>query len=137
MKVLYLASVRWAFNGGELVVTHGVLPWKKSHIQIPVFDIYDSSVTNAFWGHYLHFGHIAIRRTEGMTSHIGERYLGSAVDFSATVNQYVQEFKRSQKVNPNNGKDITLELERLSYLKNIGSLTEEEFEKMKKKLIDN
>lgn len=136
MSVLYLASVRWTFNGSELVVSNGVLPWKKSRIQIPIFDIYDSSVTNAFWGHYLHFGHIAIRRTEGVTSHISERFLRNAVEFSATVNQYVQDYKKKQNANPNTGKDITLELERLSYLKSIGSLTEEEYETLKKRLIE-
>lgn len=138
LNVLYLASVTWTFNGGELQVTQGVLPWNKSRIQIPIFDIYDSSVSSGFLGHYLNFGHISIRRTEGMTSQLSESYLGKAVNFSGIVNQYVQEYKKGQNLvntNPGQTSDVGLELQRLVDLKNTGVLTEEEFERLKKKLI--
>jgi membrane protein YdbS with pleckstrin-like domain len=139
LKVLYIASITWSFNGGELHVTKGFLPWKKTRIQIPIFDIYDSSVSIGFLGHYLNFGHISIRRTEGITSQFSERYLGSAVHFSGIVNQYVQEYKKGQNpVSTNHGqvRDIGLELQRLVDLKNSGALTEDEYEKLKKKLIN-
>lgn len=64
-KLLYLASVKWTFNGDELLVTRGILPWKKTRIQIPIFNIYDSSGSSGFLGHYLNFAHIGIRRLKG------------------------------------------------------------------------
>ncbi|MFW0739764.1 hypothetical protein [Flavobacterium sp. T12S277] len=141
MNILYLASITWSFNGGELHIIKGVLPWNKTHIQIPIFDIYDSSVSSGFLGHYLNFGHISIRRTEGMTSHLSERYLGRAVCFSGIVNQYVQEYKKGQnsaKINHGQSSDdIGLELQRLVDFKKSGALTEEEFDLLKKKLIDS
>lgn len=140
LTVLNLASVRWSFNGGELLVTKGFLPWKKTHIQIPIFDIYDSSVSSGFMGHYLNFAHISIRRTEGMTSQLSERNLRSAVFFSGIVNQYVQEYKKEQNTTSQNQprkSDVSLELQRLADLKNTGAITQEEFERLKRKLIDS
>lgn len=140
LTVINLASIRWTFNGGELLVTRGFLPWNKTHIQIPIFDIYDSSVSSGFLGHYLNFGHIGIRRTEGMTSQLSERSLYGAVNFSGILNRYVQEYKKGQNLKSGNDKqagDIGMELQRLVDLKNTGVLNEQEFEKLKRKLIDS
>lgn len=138
VKLLQLASVKWTFNGDELHVTRGFLPWNKTRIQIPIFDIYDSSVSSGFLGHYLNFGHISIRRTEGMTSQLSERHLGRAVHFSGIVNQYVQEYKKGKNdVNIIQGHedDLVIKLQRLVDLKNSGALSEEEFAELKKRLI--
>lgn len=140
LTVLNLASVHWSFNGGELRVTKGFLPWNKTHIQIPIFDIYDSSVSSGFIGHYLNFAHISIRRTEGMTSQLSERNLYGAVNFSGIVNQHVQEYKKGQNLKGSSAiqaGDVGMELQRLVDLKNTGVLNEEEFERLKRKLIDS
>lgn len=140
LTVLNLASVRWSFNGGELRVTKGFLPWNKTHIQIPIFDIYDSSVSSGFMGHYLNFAHISIRRTEGMTSQLSESYLAKAAGFSSVLNKFVQDYKKDQSFvnkNPAQTSDVGLELQRLVDLKNTGVLNEEEFERLKRKLIDS
>lgn len=139
MKILNLASVSWTFNGRELQVRRGVLSWKKTLIQIPIFDIYDSSISNGFLGHYLNFGHISIRRTEGMTSQLSERHMAGALNFSGHVNHCVQEYKKGQNlVNSVKGesKDVVMMIQRLVDLKNTGVLSEEEFERLKKKVIE-
>jgi|GEM_PF-4406616 len=140
IKLLYLSSVKWTFNGGELQVSRGFLPWKKTHIQIPIFDIYDSSVSSGFLGHYLNFANISIRRTEGMTSQLSDSHLARAVTFSGILNQYVQEYKKGKNADSKNDVpviDLSQEIQKLTDLKNTGAITQEEFEKLKKKLIDS
>ena len=135
LKLVYLSSVTWIFNGNELWVVRGVFPWNKTRIQIPIFDLYDSAVYNNFLGHYLNFGHIRIRRTEGLTSQIQENYLAKAVNFSQTLNLYIQEYKK-RNTNQSQKSDLGMELQRLVDLKDTGAITGEEFEKLKKRLID-
>ncbi|RUT70261.1 SHOCT domain-containing protein [Flavobacterium cupreum] len=140
IKVLNFASIAWSFDGAELLVTRGILPWNKTRIQIPIFDLYDSVVSSGFLGHYLNFGHIGIRRTEGVTSQMGETHLSKAVHFSGIVNQYIQEYKSSRnplKTVHDEVSNIGIELQRLVDLKNSGALTEEEYERLKKKLMDS
>lgn len=139
LKLVYLSSVTWIFNGNELWVVRGIFPWNKTQIQIPIFDLYDSIVYSNFLGHYLNFGHIRIRRTEGVTSQIQETYLAKAVNFSETLNLYIQEYKKSRNlidVNQIQKSDLGIELQRLVDLRDTGAITGEEFEKLKKRLID-
>lgn len=139
LKVLYLSSITWIFRGNELRIVRGFLPWNKTQLQIPIFDLYDSSVSIVFIGHYLDFGHIEIRRTEGVTSKIHETYLAKAVSFSEMLNLYIQEYKKScSLVNSNQvcNRDLGIELQRLVDLRDTGAITSVEFERLKKRLID-
>lgn len=137
-KTLSLLSVRWALTAHNLIITSGFLPWKKVYLQVPVFDIYEAYMTYGTLGHFLNYGNIFIRRTEGSTSQLSSTNMASARKFQEQVNRVVQEYKvRKNSVKLGHIQDsITKELRELCALKSGGMISEEEFSLLKRKIIN-
>ncbi|MCE7042796.1 SHOCT domain-containing protein [Dyadobacter sp. CY312] len=141
IKLISLGSVRWTLSPAGLYVTRGILPWTKIQMQIPIFDIYESLVSFGMFGHFLGYGHISIRRTEGVTSVIGETSMTGAKEFSGQINQLVQDYKMRKNTLIVNqayaSPSISQQLKHLADLKNSGELTQDEYDTMKSRLINS
>ncbi len=141
IKIYSLTTVKWTLTSTDLYITKGILPWTKTQLQIPIFDIYESLVSYDMFGHIFGFGHITIRRTEGNTTQITETALTGAKNFSGYINQFVQDFKKNKHnvtiyQTTATKQSIREELKHLAELKNNGELTQDEYDKMKKILIN-
>lgn len=139
IKILSLKTVKWTLTSNELNITKGILPWAKTEVQIPIFDIYESLVSFGMFGHFFGYGNITIRRTEGITSQITETSLIGAKNFSAEINNLVQQYKKNKhNVTANQlstTRGVGEELRQLVDLKNNGELTQQEYDEMKQKII--
>lgn len=137
-KVLSLLSVRWTLTAHNLIITSGFLPWKKVYLQVPVFDIYEAYMTYGTLGHFLNYGNIFIRRTEGSTSQLSSANMASVRKFQEQVNKVVQEYKvRKNTINLGHIQEsITKALKELCALKSGGMISDEEFSLLKRKIIN-
>jgi len=144
IKIGSLRSCEWKLSSDSLFITRGILPWRKTKIQIPIFDIYESIVTNGMFGHFFKYGNIIIRRTEGNTTRFEDTCLADVEKLSMQINSLVYEVKKRKynfaeantNSSVNNKMNIVEELKRLSELKDKGELTQAEFELLKEKLIN-
>jgi hypothetical protein len=91
------------------------------------------------FGHFLGYGNIKIRRTEGVTSVIYGSALLGAKGFSSQVNGLVQEYKKSKHNTVVNqaatNKSISDELKGLAELRSKGELTQQEFDILKQRYL--
>jgi hypothetical protein len=139
LKIYSLTAVKWTLNSTELMTTSGILPWSKVQWRIPVADIYESIYSRNILGHFLGFGNITIRRTDGTATRIYETNLGGARDFSGRITQKVLDFKVGKGINHQTSEinaPFVSELKHLVDLKNKGELTQEEFLKLKERVIN-
>lgn len=141
LRIIFLATVKWRLTSSELYINKGFLPWKRASIQIPIFNIYDASVSYGVLGYFLGYGHITIRGTEGVTTHTYERCLTGAKKLSEQINSLAWKHKENKHKSITDyqptGRSIAEELQHLSELKNNGSLTQDEYDTLKNKLINN
>jgi hypothetical protein len=138
-KVVILSRVRWVLSDNDLLICRGILPWQRTQMQIPIFNIYESYVSFGMFGHFLDYGSISIRRTEGVTSQISETSLAGAKRLSGRINSLVQEYVQ-QKSGGNhqlNKGSFARELQHLVELRDNGELTAAEYERLKQKLINS
>lgn len=138
-KIANINSVSWKLTSTELVVVRGVLPWRKQYLNIPILDIYESLTSSGMVGHFLNFGTIFVRRTEGVTSQISESGMFDVNNFSARLNTYVLNYKLSQHIVPSANTastDVSEELNKLIDLRNKGEITVDEYEILKQQLIN-
>lgn len=99
---------------------------------------YTKPMTYGTLGHFINYGNIFIRRTEGSTSQLSSANMASARKFQEQVNKVVQEYKvRKNSVKLGQIQDrITKELRELCALKSGGMISEEEFSLLKRKIIN-
>lgn len=141
LRIFFLTTVKWRLTSSALYITKGILPWKRLQMQVPIFNIYDASVSYGVLGYFLGYGHITIRGTEGVTTYTFERCLTGAKKFSEQINLVAWKHKENKHhaiadYQPT-GRGIVEELKHLSELKNNGSITQEEYDRLKLKLINN
>lgn len=140
-KMLSVSKVKWELTSKELIISGGLMPWSKTEFQVPIYTVFESFYSRSILGHFLNYGTITIRRTEGSTSHIVETRLANVRHLSAIINSLVDENKKKEtaviKPSPKSqtATSIAEELAKLSELKTQGHLTPEEFDQMKKKLL--
>ena len=141
LRIYSISTVKWRLTRSELNISRGMLPWTKNLWQVPIFDIYESTVSYGLFGHILGYGNINVRRTEGVTSVICGSTLAGAKAFSSTLNGLVRDFKTSKNtivMNQSAGsKTVSDQLVDLADLKSKGELTQQEFDQMKKRLLEN
>ena len=96
--VLVLSSIKWTLLESDLVIESGWLPWKKSYYSVPFSDIYEAYYTYSFFGKYLGFGDISVRRTDGVSTTFGDTWMADVSDLSRVINVRVQELKKARQV---------------------------------------
>ncbi len=138
-KLLVLYSVKWTLTSTFLLIEKGIFPWSKIELDIPIFQIYESLIYFGMMGHFLGFGHIRIRRTEGVTSEISETSIRGVKQLSAHINRLIIEYKANENTIPaqHSTKTSLLEdLQTLSALRDKGKITQEEYALLKQRIID-
>ena len=160
-RFLYLMSVSWTVTTEGLHIKRGFLPWKKQSVFDPKEHVYDAQYTRSAIGHFLHYGTVSYRRTEGTTSGTVEPLMayprrlvtmiigrdpmtGKAVETAqgdsvrpATPAEAVAPEAATPVANsapPGDG-SVAEELERLASLLEKGAISEEEYATLKARVI--
>lgn len=141
-RLFYLRTVRWVVSPQGLSVSRGILPWRKWHSHAPYETIFEAFYTKSFFGHFLHYGTIGIRRAEGVTSQWQEKYIHRSAQLAGLINSRLAEVRAAMRpaaaaaapVIPAQavGRDSLSDLARL---KANGDITVEEYERMKARII--
>lgn len=144
----WMDTKRFTWTAGEEGVTRrcGWMPWQRSTFTYPYDTIFEAYYTDNIVGHYIGSHTITIRRTEGVTSNIVAASMQNAKEIVQKVNQRVKEAKALQHVSPvpmmvseapraETGKSQAEQLRDLASLKADGTITDEEFNLMKRKII--
>lgn len=144
----WMDTKRLTWTAGEEGVTRrcGWMPWQRSSFTYPYDTIFEAYYTDNIVGHYIGSHTITIRRTEGVTSNIVATSMQNAKEIVQRVNQRVKEAKALQHVSPapvmisegsngNGSKSQAEQLRELASLKADGTITAEEFDLMKRKIV--
>ncbi len=137
--ILKLRSTKWLLTEEDLILKSGYLPWSKKVFHVKIYNIYESYYNETFLGHYLNYGNITVRRTDGSTSHLQETSLQNVVNFVQQINKKTHQNHNKtqpQKQETKGDRNIIEELKELSNMKINGLLTETEFDTLKQKLIN-
>ena len=141
-KIISLRTVRWKITPEELDIKGGILPWSRTELNIPIFDVYDAAVSKGMFGYFLGYAHITIRGTEGVTTHTRAKYLAGGTKLSGYINAAVRAYKERKhtviinQAAPVAENSIADELAKLSELKNNGAITQEEYQRLKENLLN-
>lgn len=139
-------SFTWTVTDGHVELHSGWLFWRKTSFNIPYETIFEAYYTFGFFAKILHYGHCVIRRTEGVTSTTGATYMAVPEKLVGAINAKVKEYRArawqpiamvAPAVAPAFGpaKTAVQQIGELAALKRDGAITTEEFEVMKKKII--
>lgn len=138
-RIILNSRIQWLFDDQVLTVKSGLLPWKKTLFEMDISQIYEIYYTNSFMGTLLGFGGLCVRRTDGVTSKIIELSMTNHKRITSAVNNSLSIHKKSgiQKPEQINSKEsLPDELRKLADLNKDGVISDEEFEKLKNKLIN-
>ena len=132
------SRVSWVFENDVLTTKSGLLPWRRTLFRTDVSQIYEAYFTPSFMGTILGFGRLHIRRTDGVTSKIFQFTMNNHKKMVSEINNAVTRYTKHQ-----NGKSeiltskesLTDELRKLADLNRDGVISDEEFEKLKRKII--
>lgn len=138
----------WTAEDARLVLRSGWLPWRRSEFGIAYDTIFES---------YFQFGpldklfgsrDITIRRTEGVTSNTVATNMKNGEEISSAINRKIKEAKAQRYAVPqmlsqmiseaprvDTAKTLAEQLKDLAALKADGTITADEFDLMKRKII--
>ncbi len=142
-RLFYLRSIRWIISDDGVRIVAGILPWAKSDMMHPYETIFEAFYEFGFFAKLFRYGTCHIRRTEGVTTEISQEKMHNAARVSALINEKVRELRKQAKAQPvvspvvSTTSSATEELARLGQLRADGTITDEEFEQMKRKIIDS
>ncbi len=141
MSVIFqLINVKWTLTESGLRIQRGVLPWRKTDVYIPIDNLYNSYTKHNMTGHFLNYANVYIRRTDGMTSGFSEARIGHAKELSNMINGQIaaNNLDRNKVVIQQHvsDKSIASELKILSDLRSTGDISDQEYQRLKKDLID-
>lgn len=137
--VILNSRVEWVFENNVLTTKSGLLPWRRTEFGIDISQIYEAYFTKSFMGTILGFGGIHIRRTDGVTSKIFQYSMNNHKKMVSEINKAISTNKinRIEKSEVIISKEsLTDELRKLADLNKDGVITDEEFEKLKRKIIE-
>ncbi|MBS9768573.1 MAG: hypothetical protein KGV44_13685 [Flavobacteriaceae bacterium] len=136
-KILAYKSTMWILTKEDLTIKSGFLPWAKTHLEIPIEDIYDSYYQFGFFAKILGYGHLNIRRTEGSTSSFVTTQMTNCDLMTATINSEVLNLKKNaNKMNYSTNISVADELIKLNDLLEKGVINKEEFDFQKNKILN-
>lgn len=133
------SRIEWVFEDNILTTKSGLLPWKRSVFGTDVSQIYEAYYTKSFMGTFLGFGGLHIRRTDGVTSKIFQFTMNNHKKMVSEINEAISIHKNNwnEKSEILNSKEsLTDELRKLADLNKDGVISNEEFEKLKTKIIE-
>lgn len=134
-----IKSCRWILVEGELIIKTGFLPWRKSHFEIPMEDIYETYVSYGFFGKLFGYAQLTIRRTEGVTSRFSSTMMANYTTVMLKINSDVKKLKKLSKqvqaVSATSNISVSDELLKLNELLRNGIINQEEFAVLKQSLV--
>lgn len=139
MKILKYKSIQWTLTESELIIKSGFLPWRRDYLEIPIDTIFEAYYRHNLLSNIFGYGHICVRRTEGVTSGFDESAMINHGKITGKINAMIRELKepQTQKITPQMQKSSNIdELVKLTELHRQGAITDDEFERMKQRLIN-
>lgn len=138
----------WTAEEERLVLRSGWMPWQRSEFGIAYDTIFESYFEANILDHFIGSSDITIRRTEGVTSKNVATNMKNGEEVSGMINRKIKETKALRYAAPQllsqmiseaphvgQGKSLAEQLKELAVLKADGTITAEEFELMKRKII--
>lgn len=138
-KILSNRATTWTLSEEKLIIRSGFLSWKKTYFEIPREEFYEAFYSKSFWGMFLGYAQITIRRNEGITSSFSSKRMTNFKDITTSINTIASNIKK-QKAQPqsfiiNQNISVADEIQKLVHLKAQGILSEEEFNIQKERLL--
>jgi len=143
-NLFYLRTVRWIISEEELRIEAGILPWAKSSFGHPYETIFEAYYHFGFFAKIFGYGTCSIRRTEGSTTGASESRMLDAAKITTLINQRVKTYREAMRPGAVVAAPVTSapartqvqELAELARLKAAGAVTTEEFEVLKRGIVE-
>ncbi|WP_226294083.1 SHOCT domain-containing protein [Aquimarina algicola] len=138
--IILNSRVEWIFENNVLTIKSGLLPWRRTVFGIDISQIYEAYYSKSFMGTLLGFGGIYIRRTDGVTSKIYQLTMNNHKKMVSEINNAISLYKNDQNEKNEvltSKESLSDELRKLADLNKDGVISDEEFEKLKRKLLNN
>jgi len=143
-NLFYLRTVRWIISQEELRIEEGILPWAKSSFGHPYETIFEAYYQFGFFAKIFGYGTCSIRRTEGNTTGASETRMQDATKITTLINQRVKTYRKAMRPGAVVAAPVTSapartqvqELAELAQLKAAGAVTAEEFEVLKRGIVE-
>jgi len=137
-RIILNYRVRWIFENDVLTIKDGFLPWRRSNFSIDKTQIYEAFYKNGFGGYIFKYGSVYIRRTDGVTSKIAESFMNNCKNIVNSINKAVAEMTKNES-QPDSQKETKIslseELRELTDLNRDGIISDDEYQKLKAKII--
>lgn len=130
--------VEWIFENDVLTLKAGLLPWKRTFFVIDISQIYDAYYENSLLGTLLGYGSLHIRRTDGVTSKTSQFRMTNHKKIISQINNSLSLYKKNSLPQPEQiitKESLSDELRKLADLNKDGVISDEEFQKLKNRLI--
>jgi hypothetical protein len=133
---LRYASTKWVFEDDYLTIKSPSPLWNTGSFEIDISDIYEAYFRKTLVGSILGYADISVRRNDGTTSAFSESKMTNYNEIVGQINKRIADLKKEQKAPQGlTSNSLSAELEKLANMRKTGTLTEEEFTEMKRKLI--
>ncbi len=139
MKILKYKSTKWTLTDTDLIIKSGFLPWRKTYFNIPIDTIFEAFYKHDLLSNIFGYGHLYIRRTDGSTSAFGTPTMTKHGEITGKINTMIRELKKPQSqyfASQPQTSSLADELVKLTELHRQGAITDDEFERMKQRLIN-
>ncbi len=137
-SLFYLRTVQWIADDEGVRIREGILPWRKHDLLHPYETIFEAYYEFGFFAKLLGYGTCHIRRTEGITTEISSAQMHRASRITGFINEKLKALRKGQRapVVAETRPSAAEELTQLARLRENGTLSEDEFETMKRKIIE-
>jgi len=136
-SLFYLRSIQWIISDEGVQIKRGLLPWRKTDYMHPYEVIFEAYYDFGFFAKLFRYGGLNLRRTEGVTTEIHETRMHNAARIIGLINENLKKLRKEVKGTVvSAAKSDAEELTHLANLKNSGDISAEEYEIMKRKIIE-
>ena len=137
-RIILKFRVEWTFENNTLTTKSGFLPWRRDVFKMDISQIYDAYYSKSFMGTLLGYGGLHIRRTDGVTSKASQSTMANHKKIISEINNCIAIYKKNgptKNENLSSSKSLSDELKKLADLNKDGVISDDEFEKLKRKII--
>jgi len=137
-SLFYIRTLQWIITGEGVRTRVGVLPWRQTDILHPYETIFEAYYSFGFFAKLFGYGECSIRRTEGITTAISATRMRNGGRIVGLINEKLKLLRKEARgqVATHATRTDTEELAHLGQLKADGTISAEEFEIMKRKIIE-
>jgi hypothetical protein len=137
-RLVYIRSIRWIVTDEGVRIKEGLLPWRKMDYMHPYETIFEAMYSFGFFAKLFRYGTCTIRRTEGITTAIEETHMHNAGKIIGLINSHLKQSRQVAKGGPpvHATRTEVEELAGLAKLKADGDISPDEYETMKRKIIE-